>query len=75
MTVLEMHRMLSEALQSQSLQSSAWVCTRWDYMSGGEQLRWVERRRAALYVVWVRGGGAGFSGLGRRLSEALADID
>ena len=75
MTGSEMYRRLSDALDSPPLQSSAWVCTRWAAMPPGEQLRWVERRRAALYIVWVRGGGAGFSGLGRRLSEALADID
>jgi hypothetical protein len=38
-------------------------------------MHWVDRRRAALMVVWVRGGDKGFEGLGKRLSEALQEID
>lgn len=54
---------------------SGWLSRRWATMTHNERIAWVGRRRAALIVVWVRGGDQGFEGLGRRLSEALREID
>ena len=48
---------------------------RWCTMDDAEQRAWVERRKAALVIIWVRGGSNGLQGLGERLCGALADID
>ena len=50
-------------------------CQHWHTMGDQERLTWVERRKAALVIIWVRGGSTGFQGLGERLCGALADID
>ena len=47
---------------------------RWYAMDDAERLAWVERRKAALVIIWLRGGTKGLQGLGERLCEALIDI-
>ena len=54
---------------------NGWLEAKWDHMTHDAKLVWVGRRRAVLWIVWVRGGNDGFAGLGARLSEALEDID
>jgi len=44
-------------------------------MNDAERFAWAERRKAALVVIWVRGGTNGLQGLRKRLCEALTDID
>lgn len=48
---------------------------RWYRMDDAERRAWVERRKAALVIIWVRGGTKGLQGLGERLCGALGDID
>lgn len=48
---------------------------RWYTLDDAERHAWVERRKAALVIIWVRGGNNGLQGLGKRLCGALADID
>ncbi len=48
---------------------------RWYSMKDAERRVWVERRKAALVIIWVRGSTRGLQGLGERLCGALADID
>lgn len=48
---------------------------RWYTMDDAERHQWVERRKAALVIIWVRGGTNGLQGLGERLCGALGDID
>ena len=50
-------------------------CQLWFSMDAAERIAWVERRKAALLIMWVRGGPNGLQGLGERLCKALADID
>jgi len=52
-----------------------WLATRWSQMSPTHRVAWVERRRAPLLIIWMRGGRDGFGGLGNRLQEALEQID
>jgi hypothetical protein len=66
---------ISAAISDLPLGHQGWFCQRWNTMDEGEQLAWVERRKAALIIIWVRGGSDGFQGLRERLCEALADID
>lgn len=54
---------------------TGWLRTRWAEMSPTQQLTWVERRRAPLLIIWMRGGPEGFGGLREKLSEALELID
>ena len=54
---------------------TGWLRTSWTEMSPTQQLAWVERRRAPLLIIWMRGGPEGFLGLRETLSEALELID
>jgi len=58
---------------SQQQRGSFWQ--RWCTMNDAERCAWVERRKAALLIIWVRGGTNGLQGLRGRLCGALADID
>ncbi|WP_299164860.1 hypothetical protein [uncultured Tateyamaria sp.] len=52
-----------------------WLQTHWLMMSPTQRLAWVERRRAPLLIIWVRGGPEGFYGLRDRFRDALEEID
>lgn len=67
--------MIDAAMQATPDDRYGWFITRWTKMDKESRLCWVQRRKAALMVIWVRGGRSGFQGLGIRLSQALADID
>lgn len=58
---------------SQQQRGSFWL--RWCNMDYAGRCAWVERRKAALVIIWVRGGTNGLQGLGERLCGTLADID
>lgn len=49
--------------------------SRWASMDVIARHSWVRRRKAALTIIWVRGGSDGLRGLGKRLPDALSDID
>ncbi|GAA6207902.1 hypothetical protein NBRC116601_11950 [Cognatishimia sp. WU-CL00825] len=52
-----------------------WRRERWSRKGADAQLRWVQIRMAPLLIIWMRGGSAGFSGLGKELDMALHQID
>lgn len=47
----------------------------WCRMYADERTAWVQRRKASLMIIWVRGGSEGLQGLPEGLCEALGDID
>jgi hypothetical protein len=75
LTTDEMVTLITAAAGSHIAAHTDWFEQRWSNMTQEDRMHWVDRRRAALMVVWVRGGDKGFEGLGKRLSEALQEID
>ena len=61
--------------QSYGAAGTGWLLARWAKMTPTQRLAWVQRRRALLMIIWMRGGRDGFNGLGNRLQEALEQID